>query len=131
MLIEKPMQRFHTRQRDITRENQNAFSVRVEGLQCLLHRVSRAELFFLKGIAGAIADMLLHRFVLMSDDHDRRPARYLLREIDDVVDQRTAGGRMQHFGRTRFHPRAESGGHDDDVDVRGHCSLRIRSRVRP
>src|SRR5260370_29146137 len=48
MFFEQSLQRLRMRQRDIARENQDVFSLRVEFLQCLLNRMSGAALFLLK-----------------------------------------------------------------------------------
>ena len=90
-----------------------------------------SELLLLHGIARAIANMLLNRFALMTHHHDGRCIADLVREVDYVVDERPSRGAMEHFDRARLHARAEAGGHDDDLQLVAHCSLRIRSSVRP
>ena len=135
MFLDQPAQRLDPRQWHVARQNQHALAVdpiALEHRHRLHDRVPGAELLFLHRVARAIADLLLHRFALMSDHHHRRPLAYLGGEIENVVDERPSRGVMEDLDRGRLHPRAESGREDDHFDVFGHPSfLRIRSSVRP
>ena len=126
------LQRFRAGERDVAGEDQNFPAASFpENRRRLQDGVPRAELFLLHGVAGTVAQPLLHRLTLMADDDDGQLVGNLRGQIDDVVDDRPSRSAMQHLDRRRFHPGAEAGGKDDDFEVVAHCSFRIRSRVRP
>ena len=129
MLLDETPQRFRPRQRHVAGENQNLFCGDLT--DGLLHGVPGAELLLLYRVACAIADVLLNGLALMSDDHHRRRIADLPREVDDVIDERPPRCAMEDLHCARLHAGAEARGHDDDLKVGAHCSLRIRSRVRP
>jgi hypothetical protein len=123
-----------------TRPTAGANAIGFQHLGRLHHGVSGSELPLLHGISCAVSDRLLHGFTLMADHHHRRPGRNVCGEIEYVVDDRPSRGAMEDFDRSRFHPRAEAGGEDDDFQIVGHGSsgaahacvvLRIRSSVLP
>ena len=73
----------------------------------------------------------LYRVCSVTDDQGHRRWRNSRRCLEDVLDERPSGERMQDFRQPRLHSRAVACGEHDDVYVRGAHLCYTTNILRP
>jgi hypothetical protein len=72
------------------------------------------------GLQGVIdvLERVAHTCGRRARDHERASPADFTTCVDDIRDHRPSGQGVEELRRSRFHPRAEAGGHDDRSDPR-------------
>jgi hypothetical protein len=93
---------FH--ERHVPAQHQNVAGMILKDCLGLPHRVPGAQLLVLQNELGLPAGARLpHPLGLKAHHHDQAIGANRLERTKDVIDQRLAGKRLQHFGLGRFH----------------------------
>ena len=118
-------------ERDVARDDQDLRHPIVQHLERRPQRIARAPGDVLDGRVGALGDSVAYGLGRRRVDHQRARARRRLGGIEDVVDQGTSTDPVEHLGRGRLHPGAETGGeHDRDRTTRGRVGAGRSHRTR-